>query len=186
MHYHSLSLSLSLYIYIYIYILLPFHIQCMSTHICFFTSCASVACFLCLCHCCSEKLLTLKVLNFCKFTSSCSVKPLWSCMGEVVPARTSPTLHLHPPSHCASIVVTSTLRVKYWYAKSAWNRSSHNEWFIYFHFHHKITNRHDHICYIFPSLIKQQTWSSVSSLQDLINFCAKPYMTLRMVLYWHK
>ena len=30
-------------------------------------------------------------------------------MGEVVPAHTSPTLH---PSHCASIVVTSTVRVK--------------------------------------------------------------------------
>ena len=29
-------------------------------------------------------------------------------MGEVVPARTSPTLH---PPHCASTVVTSTLRV---------------------------------------------------------------------------
>ena len=41
-------------------------------------------------------LLTLKVLNFWKFTSYCSLKPLWSGMGEVVPARTSPTLH--PPS----------------------------------------------------------------------------------------
>ena len=50
-------------------------------------------------------LLTIKVLSFCKFTmkwsgwisdSYCSLKPLWSCMGEVVPARTSPTLH--PPS----------------------------------------------------------------------------------------
>ena len=41
--------------------------------------------------------LTLKVLNFWKFTSYCSLKPLWSGMGEVVPARTSPTLH--PPSH---------------------------------------------------------------------------------------
>ena len=39
--------------------------------------------------------LTLKVLNFWKFTSYCSLKPLWSGMGEVVPARTSPTLH--PP-----------------------------------------------------------------------------------------
>ena len=34
--------------------------------------------------------------NFWKFTSYCSLKPLWSGMGEVVPARTSPTLH--PPS----------------------------------------------------------------------------------------
>ena len=40
--------------------------------------------------------LTLKVLNFWKFTSYCSSKLLWSGMGEVVPARTSPTLH--PPS----------------------------------------------------------------------------------------
>ena len=39
---------------------------------------------------------TLKVLNFWKFTSYCSLKPLWSGMGEVVLARTSPTLH--PPS----------------------------------------------------------------------------------------
>ena len=40
--------------------------------------------------------LTLKVLNFWKFTSYCSLKPLWLGMGEVVPARTSPTLH--PPT----------------------------------------------------------------------------------------
>ena len=40
--------------------------------------------------------LTLKVLNFWTFTSYCCLKPLWSDMGEVVPARTSPTLH--PPS----------------------------------------------------------------------------------------
>ena len=53
-------------------------------------------------------ILTLKVLNFCKFTSYCSLKPLWSGMGEVVPARTSPTSPIH--SHCASVVVTSTLR----------------------------------------------------------------------------
>ena len=43
-----------------------------------------------------EWLLTLKALNFWKFTSYCSLKPLWSGMGEVVPARISPTLH--PPS----------------------------------------------------------------------------------------
>ena len=41
-------------------------------------------------------ILTLKVLNFWKFTSYSSLKPLWSGMGDVVPARTSPTLH--PPS----------------------------------------------------------------------------------------
>ena len=44
--------------------------------------------------------LTLTVLKFWKFTSYCtsycSLKPLWSGMGEVVPARTLPTLH--PPS----------------------------------------------------------------------------------------
>ena len=40
--------------------------------------------------------ITLKVLNFWKFTSYCSLKPLWSGMGQVVPARTSPTPH--PPS----------------------------------------------------------------------------------------
>ena len=40
--------------------------------------------------------LTLKVLNFWKFTSCCSLKPLWSGMREVVPARTSPTLHPLP------------------------------------------------------------------------------------------
>ena len=44
----------------------------------------------------SALMLTLKVLNFWKFTSYCSLKSLWSGMGEVVPARTSPTLH--PPS----------------------------------------------------------------------------------------
>ena len=37
-----------------------------------------------------------KVLYFWKFTSFCSLKPLWSGMGEVVPAHTS--LALHPPS----------------------------------------------------------------------------------------
>ena len=40
--------------------------------------------------------LTLKVLNFWKLTSYCSLKLLWSGMGEVVPARILPTLL--PPS----------------------------------------------------------------------------------------
>ena len=44
----------------------------------------------------ADSYLTLTVLNFSKFTSYCSLKPLWSGMGEVVLARTSPTLH--PPS----------------------------------------------------------------------------------------
>ena len=43
-----------------------------------------------------SSLLTLKVLNFWKFTSYCSLKPLWLGMGKVVSARTSPALH--PPS----------------------------------------------------------------------------------------
>ena len=42
-------------------------------------------------------ILTLKVLNFWKLTSYCSLKPLWSGMGEAEPARTSPTLHLPSP-----------------------------------------------------------------------------------------
>ena len=41
--------------------------------------------------------LTLKVVNFWKFPTYCSLKPLWSGMGEVVPARTSPTLHSPSP-----------------------------------------------------------------------------------------
>ena len=53
-----------------------------------------------------------KELNFWKFTSYCSLKPLWSSMGKVVPARTSPTLHPPSPPTAASIVMTSTLRVK--------------------------------------------------------------------------
>ena len=61
----------------------------------------------------SEERLTLKVLNFWKFTSYCSLKPLWSGMGEVVRARTSLSLHPpSPPTYCASIVTTSTVRVK--------------------------------------------------------------------------
>ena len=45
----------------------------------------------------SAKKLTLKVLNFWKFTRCCSLKPLWSGMREVVLARTSPTLHSPSP-----------------------------------------------------------------------------------------
>ena len=56
--------------------------------------------------------LTLKVLNFWKFTSYCNLRPLWSghggsSAGSYLADPTSPI-----PSHCASIVVTSTVRVK--------------------------------------------------------------------------
>ena len=61
--------------------------------------------------------------------SYCSLKPLCSGMGEVVPARTSPTLLPHPLALCchypvskycsASIVVTSTVRVKRWILNEA-------------------------------------------------------------------
>ena len=57
--------------------------------------------------------------------SYCSLKPLCSGMGEVVPARTSPTLLPHPLALCchypvskccsASIAVTGTVRVKHVY-----------------------------------------------------------------------
>ena len=38
----------------------------------------------------------LKIYLKMEWDSNCSLKPLWSGMGEVVSARTSPTLH--PPS----------------------------------------------------------------------------------------
>ena len=55
--------------------------------------------------------LTLTVLNFWKFTSYCSLKPFMvrhggTSAGSYLADPTSPI-----PSHCASIVVTSTLRV---------------------------------------------------------------------------
>ena len=58
------------------------------------------------CECCLPRSLTLKVLeNSLRYgvgesiDSYCSLKPLWSGMGEVVPARTSLTLHpLSPPT----------------------------------------------------------------------------------------
>ena len=58
-----------------------------------------------------ERHLTLKVLNFWKFTSYCSLKPLWSGMGGSSAGSylADPTSLI--PSHCASIVATSTLRV---------------------------------------------------------------------------
>ena len=56
-------------------------------------------------------LLTLKVLNFWKFTSYCNFKTLMvghggSSAGSYLADPTSPI-----PSHCASILTTSTLRV---------------------------------------------------------------------------
>ena len=56
--------------------------------------------------------ITLKVLNFWKFSSCCSLKPLWSGMGEVVLVRTSPTIHPpSPPTVHQLSWLTSTLRV---------------------------------------------------------------------------
>ena len=59
-----------------------------------------------------NKILNLKVLNFWKLTSYCSLKPLWLGVGEVVPARTSPTLHPPFPPTVHQFVMTSTVRVK--------------------------------------------------------------------------
>ena len=56
--------------------------------------------------------LTLKVLNFWKFPSYYSLKPLWSGMGEVVPARTSPTLHPPSPPTVHQLSRLALLRVK--------------------------------------------------------------------------
>ena len=55
--------------------------------------------------------LTLKVLNFWKFTSYCNLKPLWSGMGEVVPAHTSPTLHAPSPPTVHQLSQLALLRV---------------------------------------------------------------------------
>ena len=41
----------------------------------------------------------------------CSLKPLCSGMGEVVPARTSPTLPPPIPSHCAVIILLKSIAV---------------------------------------------------------------------------
>ena len=65
------------------------------------------------CDCDHSSLLTLKALNFWKFTSYCSLKTLMvghggSSAGSYLVDPTSPI-----PSHCASIVATSTLRVNY-------------------------------------------------------------------------
>ena len=59
----------------------------------------------------SYNVLTLKVLKFWKFTSYCSLKLLWSGMGESSAGSylADPTSPI--PSYCASIVATSTLRV---------------------------------------------------------------------------
>ena len=58
------------------------------------------------------------MLNFWKFTSYC--KPLWSGMGESSAGSylANPTSPI--PSHCASIVVTSTVRVKALWPKNYW------------------------------------------------------------------
>ena len=53
-----------------------------------------------------DHIINLKVLNFWKLTSYCSLKPLWSGMGEAVPARTSPTLHPPFPPTVLKLSVT--------------------------------------------------------------------------------
>ena len=54
--------------------------------------------------------LTLKLLGPAAGVSEisdsyCSLKPLWSGLGEVVPARTSPPLHPHPLQLCCDYPV---------------------------------------------------------------------------------
>ena len=68
--------------------------------------------------------LTLKVLNFWKFTTYCNLKTLMvghggSSAGLYLADPTSPI-----PSHCASIVATSTLRVNFYYDNHATKYSS--------------------------------------------------------------
>ena len=51
------------------------------------------------------------MLNFWIFTSYCSLKPLWSGMWEVAPARTSPILHLPSPPTVHQLSRLALLRV---------------------------------------------------------------------------
>ena len=96
--------------------------------------------------------LTLKVLNFWKFTSYCSLKPLWLGMGEVVPARTSPTLH--PPSPpTASIVATSTVRVK----SESKICSTLSSWPLLYVDHHA-----DHFYRVMILVIINQMWAEIT------------------------
>ena len=76
----------------------PTHMYCLGKIARFFV-CVSASGWVCDGAFVHYLFLTLEVLNFWKFTSYCSLKPLWSGMGEVVPARTSPTLHPpYPPT----------------------------------------------------------------------------------------
>ena len=68
--------------------------------------------------------LTLKVLNFWKFTSCCSLKPLRSAMGEVVPARTSLTLHPPSPPTVHQSSWLALLRVNYELITLLWDIES--------------------------------------------------------------
>ena len=76
--------------------------------------------------------LTLKVLNFWKFTSYCSLKPLWSSIGgsstgSYLADPTSPI-----PSHCVSIVVTSTWRVNMLSSPRIWHKRRHSHLLVFF------------------------------------------------------
>ena len=92
-------------------------------------SCVSVSqgkCFVVGAFCCFTVVelstsLTLKVLFFFEnslrngvggsLDSYCSLKPLWSGMGEVVPARTSTNPASPIPSHCAVIILFRSVPV---------------------------------------------------------------------------
>ena len=84
----------------------------------------------------TNNMLTLTVLNFWKFTSYCSLKPIvvghgGSSAGSYLADPTSPI-----PSHCASIVATSTLRVNafvfmYWMCSSKMHIQSSTSMSLY-------------------------------------------------------
>ena len=100
--FHSVCLCVSLVLsYRNLCVCVP---SCVSVlyFVCLCPFCVSVSHVMCLCSisCVSVTLLRAwpsPILCFSVLvTSYCSLEPLWSGMGEVVPARTSPTLR--PPS----------------------------------------------------------------------------------------
>ena len=83
-------------------------------------------------------ILTLKVLNFWKFPSYCSLKPLWSGMGEVVPARTvRPGLKGPPTSRLFRIIVIGLRKniEKIYKLSTFWVRNNFSKpYFVFFAF----------------------------------------------------